>query len=223
MKLLGHSLAKNYRLKEAETLLRAAVQLRPQVSGAPDITFCDTMRPLSWVLELQKCHEEATDTSQYAVESSRQLLGPEHPVTLVLKSSLARRLYARGHHLESVRIMRVVLSQQCSLIGETYPGTLFTIRRLAKILPNIGRIEEATMWYEKWFQGLFGEYWNDHRQTIKSCHKLGICYEEQGRYAEAVLLYQQMMEKILTTQGDGHPSIKKVQSWIDNAQKILLV
>jgi tetratricopeptide (TPR) repeat protein len=72
-----------------------------------------------------------------------QVLGPEHPDTLISMSNLAVVLDDQGNHEEAEAIDRLTLAQREKVLGSEHPDTLISMSNLAWVLYNQGKHEEA--------------------------------------------------------------------------------
>jgi tetratricopeptide (TPR) repeat protein len=67
---------------------------------------------------------------------------------------------------------------------------------LALALMGTGRVEEAIHWYQKALEGWLICYGANDALAQEACWSLAWCYQDQGRYDDALKLYHQMIDKI---------------------------
>ena len=217
MRRLAVSLARCGRLNEAEFLLRTVAQLHSQVPYAKTAERWRTVRKLSAVLQKQHHHEEAISAAQTAVNILGQILGAEHPKTMAAQTNLGILFYSQRLYPQSESVLRNTLRQQRVILGKAHRETLWTTEHLAKALMVI-QIGEATAYYETAFRGKVNNFGYGHRYTLYCCHGLGKCYENQGRYTDALKLYKEMLEKTKSNQGDNHSKLLEIQTWINQVK-----
>ncbi len=93
--------------------------------------------------------------------------------------------------------------------------TLNNAEDWSDMLLDMGRVLEATSLSEKVYQGRLRLLGPELSDTMDACYMLGDCYERQGRYKDALNLYDEQVEKIRSAKGDDHPSIARVQGWTE--------
>jgi tetratricopeptide (TPR) repeat protein len=89
---------------------------------------------------------------------------------------------------------------------------------LAKTLEMGKNYEEAATWYTKALKGNEEVWGPDSDNTLIACEILGRCYELQGLYSDALALYIEAMNEVLTAKGINKPNeeaIEEIQGWID--------
>jgi tetratricopeptide (TPR) repeat protein len=92
------------------------------------------------------------------------------------------------------------------------------MEKLADILTRTGRELEAETLLEKAFFMIVEMHGIEHKFSKWDCEKLGFCYARQGRYDDAIFLFEQTIEK-LTLSNLGDPDfrneyIDELQDWI---------
>jgi len=76
---------------------------------------------------------------------SKQVLGAEHPGTLITAGNLADSLSSQGKHDEAVAMQREVLAVRQRVLGAEHPDTLTAAVNLAESLARQGKHDEAEM------------------------------------------------------------------------------
>jgi tetratricopeptide (TPR) repeat protein len=114
-----------------------------------------------------------------------------------------------------------VWSLQCKLFRESTPTSQDAVEGLAWVLRKMDRFGEAITWSEKAFERSRDMYGPEHEWTLRACEDLGECYEKEGRYADALELYQQTVEKLRAGGGIEHPAVADFESYIDNIYEVM--
>jgi pentatricopeptide repeat protein len=155
---------------------------------------CDAIYHLTGV----KPAEEAYNISSNAIERFKDTLGLEHRDIFHLRMDLASNMLQLGKLHEGEKLYRALISfsdesqdgeMSCSDLSHLYDG-------LATVLKRTGRVEEAIHWYQKALEGLLTCYGANDILTRDNCWILASCYQDQGRYDDALKLYHQMIDKI---------------------------
>ena len=76
-------------------------------------------------------------------ESSRQVLGPEHPTTLLRMSTLGSLLSKLGRLDEAEKLLRPCLEAQRRVLGPNHRETLHTAAHLDAVVKQRSRPAEA--------------------------------------------------------------------------------
>jgi Flp pilus assembly protein TadD len=87
------------------------------------------------------------------LESSRRVLGEDHPNTLTFMNNLAGTLKAQGNLSEAPEIHEKVLESQRRILGEDHPNTLTIMNNIAGTLKAQGNLSEAPEIHEKCISG----------------------------------------------------------------------
>jgi tetratricopeptide (TPR) repeat protein len=204
------------RHEESEKLLRTAMQLYHNVPGMPEDGTCRRMRNLAMLLGKQKRYEESRKLFQLSAERSAVSLGENHPGTLASYYGIGKILRREGHIIESEKVLQETLIKQLKVFGENHPSSMNTMFELAENLMELNNYKEATTWHEMSLRGRLEIFGTESKLTLLSCEHLGRCYNAQGRYSDALALYQQTIANIRSTKGDDYPSIAEIQDWIDS-------
>ena len=215
MQLLATPLRNKAIYAECEDLLRIVLQLQGRVHDTSDHSKCVAIASLAEVLFYQKRYKEGKPLFKRAAELAEYSLGGEHPVSLYCNYLLARSLHMEGLLIESKELLEANLEKQIRLLGETEINTTNAMSELGEIFMERGCYKEATIWLEKAFRGVAPVFGVEHNYSISICGALGICYEKQERYTDAVALYKKTMQEITATKGSDHLALVKLQRWID--------
>ncbi len=73
----------------------------------------------------------------------RQVLGPEHPNTLITMSNLASSLHCQGKHAEAEQMQRELLDMRRRVLGAGHPESLATIDSLSNCIARKRRSSSA--------------------------------------------------------------------------------
>jgi eukaryotic-like serine/threonine-protein kinase len=91
----------------------------------------------------QRRFVEAEKLLQENLQSSRRVLGPEHPSTLATLNNLGYAYAAQGRLRESEQLLRENLSAERGILGPDHPQTIETTFNLAGTYNRQGRYGQA--------------------------------------------------------------------------------
>ena len=97
--------------------------------------------PTGRLLQEQGDLDAALPLAQEVEITSRSLLGPKHPDTLVAMSNLAQILTVSGKTHEALPFARQALEGMRETLGSQAPHTLVALSNLAQALASSGRLE----------------------------------------------------------------------------------
>ncbi|PMD38715.1 hypothetical protein L207DRAFT_584112 [Hyaloscypha variabilis F] len=206
-------------INEGELLLRTAVQLSADDPIRRDKGRCEAMRSLAYLLGIKGAHQEEYRILIEAVERSSSSLGPRDLAVILLKIQLAWALFRLRRYNESENLFRDLISLYLEGEIERNEEILASAGLgLANVLWWTDRVEEAACWYEKSFEAKYHCYGDDLSNASTICNMLGSCYEQLGRYDDALKLYRQFMDEIRES---GNGSVEAIAAELES--KILLV
>lgn len=215
MQILAMSLRNRDMYDECEDLLRIVLQLQERLQDTSGDIKCLAIATLANALFYRGHYKGSRPLFKQATELAENSLGGDHPCSLYCNYLLARDLHNEGLHTESKKLLEASLGKQIILLGETHIDTTSSMSELGEVFMDTGHYEEAAIWLEKAFRSDKQVYGAHHNYSMSSCDALGICYEKQERYTDAVALYEQAMQEITATKGSGHPALVKLQGWVE--------
>jgi serine/threonine-protein kinase len=132
---------------EAETLLREALNLAPQITGKERLNVALAFAHLAQARVSQGDLEEGETLYRSALEEYRKLPGAERPEMADALSSLGELLRTKGKYAESESMLRAALEVAGRLNGENSPRVAIALTYLAQLLylkGDYAAAEEAT-------------------------------------------------------------------------------
>jgi hypothetical protein len=140
------------------------------------------------------------------IETTKRVLGDEHPNTLTSISSLASTYWSQGRWKEAEKLDLEVIQKCKTVFGEDHSDTLNSMANLALTYCSQERWKEAEELELEVMQKRKTVLREDHPDTLRSMGNLAATYRNQGRWKEAEELQLEVMQKRKTVLGDGHPS-----------------
>ena len=114
-----------------------------------------------------------------------RLLGPSHPDTLDIRSSLAAAYHAAGRTADAIPLVQQVLAARERLLGADHPSTLASRNNLASAYRATGRPAEAIPLFEQNVAGCERLFGADHPRTQASRRNLDRARQESARAGNA--------------------------------------
>jgi tetratricopeptide (TPR) repeat protein len=140
-----------------------------------------------------------------AISLRRQVLGHEHPDTLISMSSLALVLKKQGRYEESETLNRQTLAQREKVLGHKDPVTLASLNNLALVLGRQGKYNEAEAMNRQALAQKEEVLGHEHPDTLISLSNLAAVLDKQGRYQEAEAMHRHSLAQKKKVFGHEHP------------------
>ena len=140
-----------------------------------------------------------------AVEVIEDVLGPDHPVALTVRSNLAGAYDSAGRFGEAIELFEQVLAERKRLLGADHPDTLGTRNNLAYAYRSVGRFDEAIDAWEELLPDCQGVLGPDHPDTLTVRNNLAVAYYSVGRFGEAIELFERVLDERERVLGADHP------------------
>jgi non-specific serine/threonine protein kinase/serine/threonine-protein kinase len=151
-------------------------------------------------------YAEAEQILQEALRAERQILGPDHPDTLVTAHALANVLWYQRRFADADVLYLEVVASRTRALGVDHPDTLRTNYDLASSYLGQKRWDE----YEKLGLDTLARQrrglGNFHPDTLSSLSVLQNYYFVHGRFDEAEPVAREVYEGRLRALGPDHPS-----------------
>jgi serine/threonine protein kinase/tetratricopeptide (TPR) repeat protein len=195
--------------KQAEVLLRQAVDIRLRVLGPQDAQTLRSMVVLGWTLSKEGRYPEAEKLLRHTQEIQRRVFGPEHPDTLRSRLNLGSTLEREGRYAEAEKLERETLEIDRRVFGSEHPDTLKTINNLALTLNNEGHYTEAEKLQRETLEIRRRILGSEHPDTLKSMLNLALTLNNEGHYTEAEKLQRETLEIQRRILGPEHPDTLK--------------
>ncbi|KUL81720.1 hypothetical protein ZTR_09466 [Talaromyces verruculosus] len=135
--------------KEAEEMIRCAVEAREKVLGVEHPDTLTSLSHLGHVLSSQGKYEEAEAMYRSAVETREKMLGIEHPDTLTSVCHIGHVLSRQGKYEEAEAMHRQALKGYEKLLGPEHPDTLSCVNNLGLALSHQRKYKEAEAMHQR--------------------------------------------------------------------------
>jgi non-specific serine/threonine protein kinase/serine/threonine-protein kinase len=152
-------------------------------------------------------HSRARDLAERALQSRRQLLGPDDPKTLEFMRLLGAILSREGRESEADTLLRQTIALQTRVLGPDNLSTLETKGALALGLVRQGHNTEAATLAREATAGESRLLGSDHIRTLRSMNTLAVALKGDGHFDEAERIFHQLLETERRSLGTDHPYI----------------
>src|ERR1700722_8394909 len=189
----------NYRfrrtlLPHVDAALQGGTNAVPDVAARLERVYMDGGR---W--------KEAEKLSVLAMETSKRVLGEEHPDTLTSMDILASTYWNQGRSKEAEVLQVSVMETRKQVLGEEHPDSLMSMGNLASTYWNQGRWKEAEVLNVSVMETTKRVLGKEHPDTLVSMGNLASTYRNQGRSKEAEVLEVPVVETRKRVLGEEHP------------------
>lgn len=219
---LGFALIRDRQYREGETILCLWVQLNFEMSRCEDRdtldaqNFIETMASLAFSLSQQRRYEDSKCALNTTERWFTNVIRMESLSCWNFFREKASILKSEGRLLEGEEILRGVLKYALDEVNNTTLGTMVD---LADLLEETGQEAEAITLREKGFVMVVEIYGIGNWYSRWDCEQLGFCYARQGRYDDAILHFQQTIEKVALSNEDD---INSRSAYIERIQACIL-
>jgi len=193
--------------KDAESLLRRAMEIRTRVLGPENRATLDSMSSLAQVLTDESQLPEAEKFARQAYEAARKSLGPGDKDTLLNGLALTALMLGQGRFTDCEAVLRD-LSANVGQVPDPKLRSSIAARtqtNFAIVYAYQGKSVEA----EKSFRAVYDinlkQYGPDHPATLDSLTNIASILLNEGKYAEAEAIFKQVMDADQRILGPNHP------------------
>ncbi|KAJ7921610.1 hypothetical protein B0H13DRAFT_2267775 [Mycena leptocephala] len=150
-------------------------------------------------------YTEAEDLRMAVLNERHQLLGNNHPATLLIMSDLAVTYQNLREFKKAEELQVVVLEKRKQMLGDDHPDTLLAMGNLAATygqLQEFKKAEELGVVVLERQKQLLGD---DHPDTLWAMGNLAATYRELKEFTKAEELEVVVLKKRKQLLGDDHP------------------
>ena len=193
------------RYRDAETLARAALDIRTRLLGAdsPDTAAAHYM--LGMAEERLGRYDEAMDSLQTALAIQKRTLGERHPDTADTYDRIATVYQDMGDYGRALEYFQKALEIDKAILGAEHPGTAARYNNLGLVYSDMGDLTKALEAHQKALAIDEKTLGAEHPYIATSYNNLGLVYSDMGDLTKALEAHQKALairEKVL---GAEHP------------------
>ncbi|GIG88535.1 FxSxx-COOH system tetratricopeptide repeat protein [Plantactinospora endophytica] len=132
--------------------------------------------------------EKSRTLDEQVLAEQQELLGADHPLTLITAGSVAGDLRGLGHYHDALKRDQVTYAAWQDLFGERHARTLAALNNLATSYRLIGDYRQALKLDDQAHKGRQGVLGERHPNTLHSLGAVGRDLREGGEYERSVHL-----------------------------------
>ncbi len=195
------------RHRDAEPLMRAALDVTEAAFGKhhPAVTEC--LNNLAVLLQDTNRHEEAELMLRRALAIDEALFGEHHPAVAKRLNSLAVLLQDTNRHEEAEPMLRRALAIAVAAFGKHHATVATCLNNLAMLLQDTNRNEEAEPMLRRALaiaEAAFGE----HHPAVATClSSLATLLQDTNRHDEAEPMFLRALAIDEAAFGEHHPTV----------------
>ena len=186
---LGYTYMQQGRLAESEAKIQQALTGYQLMFGSEHKRTLSALRNLAHCYMKQGRLAEAETFFQQALLGHRRVLGLEHESTLYALRGL-RYCYKRQGKFAEAAALSLQELESCKQIPDDQRTStqLDAIYDLGYIYLKSGRLAESEAMFQQALTGYRLVLGLEHKSTLRTLRNLRVCYERQGKFAEAAAL-----------------------------------
>ncbi|MEO3816504.1 FxSxx-COOH system tetratricopeptide repeat protein [Plantactinospora sp. B24E8] len=147
---------------------------------------------------------KSRELDERVLAAQRELLGEDHPHTLMTAGGLARDLRGQGLYNDALRLDEGTFNAWKRNFGEEHPRTLAALNNLASTQRLMGGLREARKNDELVFAGRRAILGENHPDTLASSAYVGIDLRDAGDYEQSIARLRSVYRDFLQTRGPEH-------------------
>jgi tetratricopeptide (TPR) repeat protein len=164
------------------------------------------VRKYAMALSRDGWYEKAAGLQVQVMQTTKRVLGDEHPATLASIANLALMYRNQGRWREAEELQVQEMETTKRVLGNEHPSTLTSMANLALIYSDQGRWREAEELQVQVIQKRKRVLSDEHPNTLLSMANLASTYRNQGRWRKAQELEVRVMQTTKRVLGNEHPS-----------------
>ena len=203
-RVFGDFLMIEGKFDDCERLFSVVERLYSSLPKVDELAILRIRFPLSLLYRLRGRLTEAEKHAEQNLASHIQLLGENHPDTVLAMENLAELYRTLLRKKEAVDLMEKALSKRLLLGDQDQVEFLRSINFLASNYGEDGRTDEAAKLHERALSCQRTAFGDDDFDTMRSMRDLGCTYHALGRFADAAPLLEEYITREETVFGQGN-------------------
>ena len=204
---LAQLLQRTNRLREAEPLMRRALEIDEVAFGRQHPIASTRLNNLAGLLHATGRHGEAEPLMRRALEIAEVAFGKQHPNVAIRLNNLATLLQDTSRIEEAEPLMRRALEIDVSEFGEQHPNVAIRSSNLAQLLKDTNRIEEAEPLMRRALEIDIAAFGEQHPNVALDLNNLANLLHDTNRTEEAEPLMRLALQIDEAALGKQHPSV----------------
>jgi tetratricopeptide (TPR) repeat protein len=180
--------------------MRHALQATRRLQGESHEDTLAAMTNMASVESALGRLKEAEELNRSVLEVRQRVLGPDHPWTMLSQRNLTANLLRQNRAAEAEPILRDLLARSERVLGPNHTDTLSIANSLAAAMRQLNRLDECEAILRRVADGTRRSLPPGHTLTLRVVSNLGVILEQQNKFDEALACYQELWDKLPTTQ-----------------------
>jgi tetratricopeptide (TPR) repeat protein len=193
--------------RQAEALLRKALEISEQLHGLLHPTFATHLNNLARLLQTTNRLEEAEPLMRRALAIEEQSYGTDHPHVAICLNNLSALLLATNRLEEAEPLMRRALAIEEQSYGTDHPRVGRCLNNLVQLVRATNRLEEAEPLMRRALAIYEQSYGTDHPHVAICLNNLSAFLQATNRLEEAEPLVRRALAMDEQTYGPNHPEV----------------
>ena len=206
---LGLLLQDTNRLKEAEPLMRRALQINKASYGEHHPAVARSLNNLGRLLQVTNRTGEAVPLMWRALQINKASYGEHHPAVARSLNNLGRLLQVTNRTGEAVPLMWRALQINKASYGEHHPIVATSLNNLAMLLKDTNRPGEAEPLMRLALQIDEASYGECHPAVARDLDNLALLLKNTTRPGEAEPLMRRALQINEASYGECHPAVAR--------------
>ncbi|MBK8040342.1 MAG: tetratricopeptide repeat protein [Verrucomicrobiaceae bacterium] len=197
------------RLKEAESLMRRALDLDEKINGPDHPSVAIRLNNLALLLQDTSRLAEAESLMRRALVVDEKSLGPNHPNIARDLNNLAQLLHDMGVLEEAEPLMRRAIELTEKTFGSSHHNVAIALNNLAQLLHDRGKLQDAEPLMRRALELDEKKFGADHPNVARDLNNLAQLLEVTNRHMEAEQLMLRTLEIDQRSFGPDHPIVAR--------------
>jgi len=203
----GTRLQREARYREAEPLLREAVELAERAFGPDDPELARTLNELAVCYKELARFVDAGLLLQRALRIVERARGSHHPDVATISRNLAALEHAAGNWMRGEPFARRALRIRVRALGRQHADVAGDLMVLAALLLPQKKIAESERLYRRALRLLEDAHGPRHHLVAVVLNNLAALHQARGRRADAESMYRRALEIDLGAFGPSHSKV----------------
>ena len=206
---LGLLLQDTNRLKEAELLMRRALEINKASYGEHHPAVAIGLNNLGQLLQDTNRLKEAELLIRRALEIDEASYGENNPTVAIGLNNLGRLLQITNRIGEAEPLMRRALEISKASYGEHHPTVAIGLNNLAMLMKDTNRLKEAEPLMRRALEINEASYGEQHPAVARDLDNLAMLLKNSNRLKEAEPLIRRALEIDEASYGEQHPAVAR--------------
>jgi tetratricopeptide (TPR) repeat protein len=221
--------------EQADLLYQRAIPIKEHVLELDHPNTASGLNNLALLYQDQDKYEQAELLLQRALYIYENALGPDHPDTAMGLNNLALLYQDQNKYEQAELLLQRALYIYENALGSGHPNTAMSLNNLARLYQDQGRYEQAEPLFRRALhiyeqtEILYKRVLNvkeyalgpDFSLAARSLYNLARFYQDQGKYEQAEIFYQQALANWEELLGSDHPNTQTARKALNTLQQTL--